>query len=477
MLFNSLTYAKFFAVVFVVSWGLSRWRNLRLAFLMVASYYFYSGWNPKFVPLIFIASTVDYLLATALGKAESPRVRKLLLVGTIVMNLGLLGVFKYWNFGMESIGWVVTKLGGHMPAVNLEVSLPLGISFFTFMSLSYVIDVYRREIEPARNYLHYLTYIAFFPHLVAGPIIRGKDLLPAFLKPVHLSAAVAGEALFLIGSGLIKKVVIGDYLALNLVDRVFESPASYSSIEVLSAMYGYAVQVYCDFSGYSDIAIGSALLLGYRFKLNFDAPFKATNIVEFWRRWHISLSSWLRDYVYIPLGGGRHGKFRKYFNIFLTMVICGLWHGAAWSYVLFGVIQGTALACTHWFQDWRNQHRKVPNESSSFGVGTILGVAATFTFVAMTFTFFRADSITKALAMFGRLATLTTFHPNLHRSVVMIILGALVMQWTPRNITSKAREWFVNAPAPAQALAVFVMALVLREASATEAVPFVYFQF
>ncbi len=475
MLFNTLTYAKFFAVTFAISWMLHRWRRVRLGFLLVASYVFYAGWSVYYLPLLFGCSTLDYLLGRAVERARTPRAKKAVLVATLLSNLGILGVFKYWNFGMETAGWVAAKLGLPFPDATLHLALPIGISFFTFMSLSYVVDVYRGTIPACRSYLHYLTYIAFFPHLVAGPIVRGRDLLPALEKDVELTAEAGGEALFLIAGGLVKKVIIGDYLALNLVDRVFAEPSSYSAVEAIAAMYGYAVQVYCDFSGYSDIAIGSALLLGYRFPKNFDAPFRATNIVEFWRRWHISLSVWLRDYVYIPLGGSRSGRAKKYVNVFLTMLICGIWHGAAWCYVLFGAIQGVAVAATHWFRDARGKKGDADEEMSPFG--RAVTVFATFTFVALTFALFRAESVPKALALYKRLPTLTTYHPNLHPQVLAVIFGALVVQWTPRRVLDKARETFTVMPAPAQAIALFLVAVALREVASTEAVPFVYFQF
>ncbi len=554
MLFNTLAFAKFFFVVFVVAWGLSRWPRARFWFLAVASYFFYAGLdvlsvsfvdavrttNPwqalvthaphlKFVPIIFIGSTVDYVLALWIGRHSEERARKRALYVTIAMNAGLLLVFKYWDFLADQ----VIALGG--PDGRLGLPLPIGISFFTFMSLSYVVDVYRREIPPSTNYAHYVTYIAFFPHLVAGPIIRGKDLLPLFERQPVLTATAAGEGIFLVVSGLLKKVVISDYLAINLVDRVVAEPTSYSSVEVLVAMFGYAIQIYCDFSGYSDVAIGVALLLGYRLKINFDAPFKASNLVEFWRRWHISLSSWLRDYIYIPLGGSRgsrpstprrralsfaatalgaaltaastavgvldadpahgsrnmllflgssalmlwglslaeHGK--KYVNVWITMVVCGIWHGAAWSFVLFGVVHGLAVGATHLFFDAQG---KRPSDGGDGGLDPrrFAAVAVTFVFTTFTFVLIRAP-LDKALLMFRQLTHLTTFTPNLTRPIVAVILGALVMQWLPKGLVLRLRDRFIRAPAVAQAVMLFGVALVLRLASSSEAVPFVYGQF
>ncbi|MBK6519515.1 MAG: MBOAT family protein [Polyangiaceae bacterium] len=558
MIFNTLAFAKFFVVVFVATWALTRWPKARFYLLTAASYVFYAGldlftaafweaaktigpWEAlkanapllEFVPIVFIGSTVDYYLSIWIANTQDDKRRKHLVYVTIAMNTGLLLVFKYWDFLAEQ----VMALGGGDHRLNLP--LPVGISFFTFMSLSYVVDVYRREIPASRSYSHYITYIAFFPHLVAGPIIRGKDLLPLFAKPVQLTAHAASEGMFLVSIGLFKKVVVSDYLRINLVDRVVAEPTSYSSLEVLVGMFGYAIQIYCDFSGYSDVAIGVALLLGYRLKINFDAPFKASNLVEFWRRWHISLSSWLRDYIYIPLGGSRivrseapavasrrraiskvllvvgvagtvwravHAvhdsdpvnktknlllflgasallllalyladQGRKYVNVWVTMVVCGIWHGAAWSYVLFGVVQGLAVGVTHYYFDWRGVR---PGDSGDAGLSPkkLVSVAVCFVFTTFTFVLIRAP-LDKALLIYKQLFQLSTYTPNLTKTLLLFIFGGLVLQWMPRKAYDGARGLFMRAPAPVQAVALFVLAIALREAASAEALPFVYGQF
>ncbi|MFO0612187.1 MAG: MBOAT family O-acyltransferase [Polyangiaceae bacterium] len=528
MLFNTLAFAKFFLFVFVVSWLLARWPKVRFGFLAVMSYVFYSGLDlfggkfvetlgsgggfvaavkagaPHllFVPIVFIGSTVDFWLARWIAQQEGDthearRKRKLAVVTTVVMNTSLLLVFKYYNF-------VVVKIL-QQPSWHADIPLPIGISFFTFMSLSYVIDVYRREIPPSKNYVHYLTYICFFPHLVAGPIIRGKDLLPLFARPAALSSAQAGEGMFLIAQGIFKKVVISDYLALNLVDRVVQSPGFYTPLEVLMGIFGYAIQVYCDFSGYSDVAIGAALLLGYRFKINFDSPFKSANVAEFWRRWHISLSSWLRDYIYIPLGGSRSSPFHRfgkvgafigrYFNLWITMVICGIWHGAAWSFVVFGVVQGFAVVGTHLYYLVRG--KKLGEGDDGLSVGKVLGVAATFVFIALSFVLIRTGNdpggLDTAIALYRRVfsfadwkvffqglsagQSLAAMAPNLHRTMLLVIAGGLVVQWFPAKVYASARDLFIRAPAVLQGALLFGVALILRQTASTEAVPFVYFQF
>jgi alginate O-acetyltransferase complex protein AlgI len=359
LLFNTLEYAVFFGVVFVVSWLLARARKLRVVFLLAASYFFYANWDLRFLPLIWASSTADWLLGNAIARAKSERLRRKWLGATVVLNLGVLGIFKYFDFGVESARRVLEALGYHPPEFALHVALPIGISFFTFESMSYVIDIYRKEIEPHKSYLEYLTFVAFFPHLVAGPIVRPRDLLPQLTNPPRFSPTEGSEGLWLIALGLLKKVAIGDYLAINLVDRVFDAPAQYSALECYAAILGYSVQIYCDFSGYTDVAIGSALLLGVRFPKNFDAPYKAASITEFWRRWHISLSTWLRDYLYIPLGGNRRGRVRTYVNLMLTMLLGGLWHGANWTFVVWGGIHGAALAIERVFRHEHGAKRRL----------------------------------------------------------------------------------------------------------------------
>ncbi len=469
MLFNTLSYALFFGAVFAVSWLLARYRRARIVFLLAASYYFYAHWDVRFLPLIFASSTIDWLLGHAIARASNDHRRKLWLALTVVVNLGALALFKYFNFGVDSVRSLLQTLGYHPPEVVLRIALPIGISFFTFESMSYVIDVYRREIEPHESYLEYLTFVAFFPHLVAGPIVRPRDLLPQLAQPARFSALEGSEALWLIAIGLIKKVAIGDYLALNLVDRVFDAPAQYSALECYSAALGYAVQIYCDFSGYTDVAIGSALLLGVRFPKNFNSPYKAASITEFWRRWHISLSTWLRDYLYIPLGGNRLGPLRTYVNLMLTMLLGGLWHGASWTFVVWGGMHGAALAIERLFG--------LPARTAGSTLRRVISVLVTFHLVLVAWIFFRAETFGKAALMFERLSTFTTYHPNLDLRVLGVLGVGLLSHYVPKRWYEAGKAAFVNLPAPAQGFALVGAAMVLRLMAAAEAVPFVYFQF
>lgn len=454
--------------------ALVRAKKVRLLFILGASYVFYAHWDWRFLPLIWGSSTVDWLLGHAIARAQTERRRKLWLIGTVVLNLGVLGIFKYFNFGIETASAVLGKAGIQVPEVALRIALPVGVSFFTFESMSYVIDVYRRHIEPHRSYVEYLAFVAFFPHLVAGPIVRPRDLLPQLAGPARWNSAEGSEALFLIATGLLKKIAIGDYLALNLVDRVFDAPTQYSALECYAAVLGYAVQIYCDFSGYTDIAIGSALLLGVRFPLNFDSPYKAPNIQDFWRRWHISLSTWLRDYLYVPLGGNRKGEVRTYVNLMLTMLLGGLWHGANWTFVVWGGIHGVALALTRAYTEWRAR-LDVPKRSAPWV--HVLAVAGTFHLVCAAWIFFRAETFAKAATVFTQLGTLTTYHPNLPAPVLGILALGLVSHWTPERWYRGARRVFAEMPAPAQGMALFCVGLALRAMATADAVPFVYFQF
>ncbi|HET9957305.1 MAG TPA: MBOAT family protein [Polyangiaceae bacterium] len=477
MPFNTLAFAKFFGVVFIVSWLLVRLRVARIVFLLLASYAFYAHWDYRFLPLIFGSSSLDFWLARAIARAPDARHRKRWLWLTVVVNLSVLGFFKYANFGLDTLSPLLTTFGVSRP--TLEIALPIGISFFTFESMSYVIDVYRGDIEPHPSYLEYLTFVAFFPHLVAGPIVRPRDLLPQLAAPGRFSNEAGAEGLFAIAIGLVKKIVIADFLAINLVDRVFQAPLQYSSLECYAAAVGYALQIYCDFSGYTDIASGCALLLGVRFPRNFDAPYTAVNIADFWRRWHISLSTWLRDYLYIPLGGNRHGPTRTYVNLLLTMLLGGLWHGANWTFVAWGGLHGAALALTRAYQDLPGSRK-----AATFGAQRslslprrVLQTVLTFHLVLASWILFRSETFTQARIIFGRIFQGTLYHPNLDARVLLVMLLGLTSHFVPDRWFAAAQAGFCRLPALAQAALLFCVSVLLRNVASAEAVPFVYFQF
>ncbi len=474
---NAETHAWRLVVLIVVASGLVwllRRAELRILFLVLASYVFYAHWDPRFVPLIWASSTMDFWLGRRIGIAINQTTKKRWLVVTIIVNLGVLGFFKYYNFGIDSAQALLQQLGIAVAPRTLEIALPVGISFFTFESMSYVIDVYRGHIKPHRSYLEYLGFVAFFPHLVAGPIIRPRDLLPQLAVMPRFDAKQASEGLLLIATGLVKKVAISDVLSTNLVDRVFDAPYQYSGLENYVAVVAYALQIYCDFSGYTDIAIGSARLLGIRFPDNFNAPYQATSLQDFWHRWHISLSTWLRDYLYISLGGNRRGPLRTYVNLMLTMLLGGLWHGANWTFVVWGGMHGLGLAATRAFASWRGDR---PPWSARHPWRRVVSVILTLHFVCLTWVFFRAESFGKAGLILSRIFSGSTHHPNL-APVVLFTLGAgLLLHFIPTAWDRWARTRFTELSAPLQAVILFALALLIRKMASTDAVPFVYFQF
>lgn len=519
MLFNSPAYGVFLLFTFAAFWLVRRQRLLRVLLLTVASYgfYFYGTydaareqpvpmgplpWSVLCLAIIFVGSTIDFWVGKRLGKTESPRARKALLLVSVVYYLGVLSIFKYWNFAFDSVADLAHALGLPLSPVHLRLVLPFGISFFTFETMSYTIDVYRRELEPADRYLDYLLFVCFFPHLVAGPIVRPKSMLPQFRAEPVFDISQHSEGLWLIASGLVKKVVVGDTLAVNHVNRVFDNPERFSSIEVLVGVYAYAVQIYVDFSGYTDVALGSAKLFGYELPKNFDAPYTAQNLQEFWHRWHISLSTWLRDYLYIPLGGSRGSALLTYRNLLITMVLGGLWHGASWNFVIWGALHGVALAGTRMWQRFfaaRNSktqsatpYRTPEGESAPLASRREDAPAApragslwlrlsctflTFQYVCFAWVFFRAPSFAHAKLVLVRIATAGGGTVNLAPKVVLLLVAALVVHFFPRSWTDGVRARFGRSPAIAQGLVLAAVAILLHLAAGAKAEPFVYGQF
>jgi D-alanyl-lipoteichoic acid acyltransferase DltB (MBOAT superfamily) len=352
---------------------------------------------------------------------------------------------------------LLNNLGVHAsPFVLQNLILPLGLSFITFRSLSYVMDVYRKTMEPTRRYFDYLTFVAFFPTVIAGPVVRAKELLPQFTARPQLTSEEGTHAIFLIMLGLIKKVAIADFLANNLVGRVFDQPQLYSSVETLAAVYGYALQIYCDFSGYSDIAIGSALLLGFKLPINFNSPYRAISLVDFWKRWHITLSNWLTDYVYFSIGGLRKRPFNLYRNVMLTMLIGGLWHGAAWTFVIWGGLHGLGLSVNRW---WELRRKREKRKASQEWWVKALCTLATFHFVCLK-----------------RIAALQPGAGNLATPVLTVLALGFLAHWLPKNAFEKIRDGWSWLPAPVQAVLILSIAIGLYYLSGTEA-QFIYGNF
>lgn len=451
--------------------------NLRIAYVTLFSLYFYYKTSGLFFLLLIFTATSDFLIARAMGRAATQKARRWWLLLSVVVNVGMLGYFKYTNFLVEIVNNFLSD-----PLEFQNIFLPIGISFFTFQSMSYTIDAYRGRIEPLRNWGDYLFYVSFFPQLVAGPIVRARDFIPQIRQqPLVVSRAQFGEAFFLIFCGLLKKAVISDYISLNFVDRIFDDPTLYTGLENLMGVLGYALQIYCDFSGYSDMAIGLALLLGFRFNANFDSPYKSASITEFWRRWHISLSNWLKDYLYISLGGNRHGRIRTYINLLLTMLIGGLWHGAALQFVVWGGWHGAGLAghkglmelAPRWFKQLGEQMKRPAR---------VLGIVLTFSFVCVGWIFFRADSMATGLTILERIGG--HFHPEIwldflsgYRWVVLLMVMGYLFHFAPKWLENRTLHLVQRMPIVLYAVMMSLLIWTVVQMRSGDVQPFIYFQF
>ena len=484
MIFSSglfLFCALFFLPMYMI---LRRTTTLRIVFVALFSLFFYYESSGEYVLILLFSATMDYLIGRAMEATDDPSRRKYLVWTSILVNLSLLSYFKYFYFLLDLLQMALASLGLSSPLdVPLEARdyfIPAGISFYTFQTLSYTVDIYRGEIRPLRRWIDYLFYLSFFPQLVAGPIVRAKDFIPQIHCRPQLLKAEYGEALALIISGLIKKAIIGDFIGANLVDQVFAEPSRFTGLENLFAVYGYAMQIYCDFSGYSDMAIGIALLLGFRFNINFDSPYQSGNITEFWRRWHISLSTWLRDYLYIPLGGNRKGKVRTYVNLIITMLLGGLWHGAALRFVLWGAIHGVALALHKLYLSifdhfgWR---RKNPLRIQRF-----IGQVITFHLVCFAWIFFRADTMDTATTVITQITD--HFTPEVflqfidgYRNVLILLVIGYLLHFTSHRQEQRFRSWITERSFLVQAGVFLVVIFALLQIRSADAQPFIYFNF
>lgn len=491
MLFPTLDFALFFIVVFLIAWELRRDMQARKLVLVLASYFFYGYWDIRFTALLAGSSLINYVAGRMLGAMGDGPMRKWVLGIAIALNLGVLGFFKYYGFFIESLAGVLAAAGLERDLPFLEIILPVGISFFTFQGISYLVDVYRRHVEPSKSVLDIFLYISFFPQLVAGPIVRAAHFLPQLERRPHVTRRMAALAVVLILVGLFKKMVIANYLATEIVDTVFFDPRAYGGLDLLLGVYGYAVQIYCDFSAYSDIAIGVAALLGYRFPRNFDHPYRAASLQEFWRRWHISLSTWLRDYLYIPLGGSRGSTFATYRNLFITMFLGGIWHGAAWTFVFWGAFHGAMLGVeraltARWvammgagdgYGGGLTGALVAAGRRVQGGIATVAGVFVTFHLVCFAWIFFRAANFELAWAYVGGLFDWSRPAEFASPFIVGMIAVSLMGHFLPSN-------WAIGAGRVLERASWLVLGLVLGfgilaiEAMAPEGVaPFIYFQF
>jgi len=472
MLFNSLEYALFLFVVFVLFWTMARDKTLRTVLLLVASWLFYMSWNATFIALIVGSTVLDYAVGGAMARATSQRKRRGLLLVSLAGNLGALGVFKYADFFIEAASDALRAAGIDVAPARLDLILPVGISFYTFQTLSYTIDVYRGRIEPAKSFLEFATFVAFFPQLVAGPIVRAKEFMPQFAHEPRLGIERAGDATFLILRGLVKKVLIADFLAANLIDRVWDDPGAWSTLEVWTAVFAYTWQLYGDFSGYTDIARGSAKLFGFELPINFRRPFNSTGPIDFWDKWHITLSTWIRDYVYFPLGGSKQGRARSYVNLFIAFFLTGIWHGAGWTFVIFGLWHATTISINRLWRDLRGKH-----DSDATGWKRRALVLFNLSLFVVHWPMFRSPSLDNMLAMYDRMFA---FEGNAFRVawyVVAVIAAITLVHFTPPSLVQTARERMVRAPAYAQAAVAIAVTAALLWAGRQQAAPFIYFQF
>jgi alginate O-acetyltransferase complex protein AlgI len=493
MLFPTLGFGIFFLIVFAVAWELRGWPEARKAFLVGVSYVFYGCWDWRFAALLATSSLINYAAGRLLAVTVSDQGRRQLVAIAIALNLGILAFFKYYGFFMEQLSDLLDRVGLARDLPFLEIILPIGISFFTFHGISYVVDVYHRKIPAEESPLDVFLYISFFPQLVAGPIVRASDFLPQLKTEPTLTRATLANGIVLILIGLFKKMVIANYLANELVDGVFFDPSAFSGPDLMLALYGYAVQIYCDFSGYSDIAIGVAGLLGYHFKANFAQPYRSASLREFWRRWHISLSSWLRDYLYKPLGGSRQGTVKTYRNLLVTMLLGGLWHGAAWTFIIWGAIHGTALAVERMILAFKpapapalvivgyghGPMGRVLAAGASGGqaLGTALAVFLTFNIVCLAWVFFRAESLDVALSY---LRGLTDWSGPIERAtpfLVALVAVSLAGHFLSEDLVERISARLAQCGALTIG-AVLGFGILLIFAVAPEGVaPFIYFQF
>ncbi|WP_418639597.1 MBOAT family O-acyltransferase [Winogradskyella sp.] len=441
MLFNSLDFAIFFPIVFALYWLVARNLTLRNVLILVASYTFYGWWDWRFLFLIAVSTLVDFYVGKKMHKIENKKKRKQLLFVSLLVNLGFLVYFKYTNFFIESFVDSFRLFGKELEVSTLNIILPVGISFYTFQTLSYTIDIYRKQLKPTNDIIAFSAFVSFFPQLVAGPIERASHLLPQFYKTYTFNYKLVKSGLLLMAFGLFKKMVIADRAALY-VNQVYNNVDDYGGVGYIYATVLFAFQIYCDFSGYSDIAIGLGRTMGFDLMKNFDSPYISKSLTEFWRRWHISLSTWFRDYLYIPLGGSKKGKYRTYANLFIVFVVSGLWHGAAMTFIIWGAIHGIILMIEKGTFTFRKRlFNKIGLDKNNFSNHLFFGFII-FTIVCFGWVFFRANSLSDSLQivlgffsdfnlgdMFKKETYLIGFKPNEFKVITIAILMLFAFEY------------------------------------------------
>ena len=475
LLFNSGLFLVLFLGFYSVYSFLSgrRTASIRLLYVTAFSYYFYYKNAGAYCCMLAVITLVNYIAAIAMEKQMSMAGKRAFLWIAVGFMVAQLAFFKYTNFFIQA----TDQLTGENFA-TIDIFLPLGISFFTFQSLSYIIDVYRGQMKACRSILNFAFFVSFFPTILSGPILRARTFLPQLGDNVVITREMFGTGLWYIMIGLFKKAVISDYIGENFVNRIFDNPSLYTGLENLIGLYGYALKLYCDFSGYSDIAIGIALWMGYHIPENFRAPYKSDSITDFWRRWHISLSSWLRDYLYISLGGNRKGNLRMYFNLFITMLLGGLWHGASWNFLVWGGVHGAALGLHKKFRSLIGHDRHYHSQ----GWRKICAVALTFHLICFCWLFFANTTFEASTVMLSKI--FTDFHPELfaqflvgYPAVTVLILCGFILHYLPESISLKVRELITQSPLAAQVLYLVIIILIVVQVRGSEVQPFIYLQF
>jgi alginate O-acetyltransferase complex protein AlgI len=538
LIFTQFYFWGFFLIVLSVYALLANSKNktVRSGYLFLVSLFFYYKSSGFFFFILIFSTLIDYFIGRSIHHSNKQLHRKLLLATSIFSNLAMLVYFKYAYFFVDSFNQFfgarfqvinhLALIANNTTGTHFDVGailLPVGISFFTFQTISYSIDVYRGHVKPVKNLIDFGFYVSFFPQLVAGPIVRASEFIPQLYKDFSLSKAEFGFAVWMILKGLVKKIFIGDYIAVNFIDRVFGNHLSYTGFENLMSLYGYSLQVYCDFSGYTDIAIGVALLMGFRLRENFNSPYKAKNTGEFWQRWHISLSTWLKDYLYIPMGGNRKGSLftwisltsivlflilisgdlillpvlagsflaiwlitrvfppmRKHvttnINILLTMLIGGLWHGASWMFVIWGGLNGLGVIV---YKYWR---KISPWEKSTHKLSTFWKIFLTFNFITFTRIWFRGESMEGTRELLSQIATDFQFKliPDIvmgYKWVFLMMLFGFVLHWWPSRLKERYMQWFINTPMWAKVAITIVVVFIVYQSISADMQPFIYFQF
>ncbi|MGQ0504347.1 MAG: MBOAT family O-acyltransferase [Myxococcaceae bacterium] len=472
MYFHSAQFLIFVLIAWSLYWAVHRNHRARVAVLLIASLIFYAAFSPFPILIFAWCALVDWLVARGMEATTVQRTHKVLLAVSVISNLAILCVFKYADLFYRTTSELLAHVGIAVRYEPTGLLLPVGLSFVVFQAISLTVDIYRGELRGYHSYWEHLLFLLFFPQIVSGPITRAEFTLKKFKEVPKLTQDEGAAALYRIAIGLAKKLLIADVLANQIVDRVFEHPAIYTSAECTIAAIAYTFQIYCDFSAYSDMAIGIARLFGFRYPENFKKPYLAKNLQEFWNRWHLSLSTWLRDYLYIPLGGNRHGAVREMINVQIVMLLGGLWHGADWRFALWGIIHGAGLALTKlywWIRGGKPKTHSLP--------GVAIGMLATFTVVVLTRVFFRAKDIGHAVEFFKQMAERTIGFENVSELAWIGLAAAVATHFIPKSIYDWTNIQFVRAPVYARATFLVLLVLALRQVSTLEVRPYIYAQF